>query len=429
MFGGEEGFIRLGDKVEGGGQVISASGSGWMVDGLPVALLNDLAQCDTHQGVFPLVEGDSNFIIDGRPATFDKMKLACGCRVLSSCNNQWGRSAPTGRGRAASSSVPVTAFQSAAAASGGGGFDEQIRFVAYDGSPVSKLRYRLTLVGGRQVSGTTDSNGFTERVVTAEPLAIVQAQFSAGSSASFCCAKETHGGEGKPFPIPGVVTNEVALGESIAVVTVPKGESRPLTPGEIAMARSIFKHAIDYAAVHVFNADFLPFGLQDDWTTITPNGNLYCPANHYEDDFAQLIPDEQWKLQLFMHEMVHVWQYQMGYPVKGIGVPLQALEMAEKRLDKSVYHYEISRTHHVDQMSLAGRIATRWTEVPHLSTFNMEQQGELISDYFCLMAGKARLMSISGKAVRDTTLFHDVLAGFLSEPENPSWLPRRLLDR
>lgn len=90
MFGGEIGFLRLGDKVEGGGEVISASGTGWMINGRPAAVLGDLARCDTHNGEFPLVEGYPDFTIDGKPAAFDRYRLACGCRVLSSCNGSWG---------------------------------------------------------------------------------------------------------------------------------------------------------------------------------------------------------------------------------------------------------------------------------------------------------------------------------------------------
>ncbi|MET3930714.1 putative Zn-binding protein involved in type VI secretion [Lysobacter sp. OAE881] len=423
MLGGKEGFIRLGDKVEGGGSVISASGSGFTVDGRPVALQGDLAECATHQGVFAFVEGDPNFIIDGRPATFDRMKLACGCRVLSSCNYQWGRSPPA-REQVARSTAPVTTFQSGVTASAGETFDEQIRFVAFDGSPVSKLPYRLTLADGSHVSGTTDSSGFTERVRTTGSVAVTEARFAAAPTATFCCAKQAHGGEGKPFPVAGVVTNAVGVGSSSAVVQVPRGKSRPLTSGEIGMARRIFKDAIDYGAVKVFNEEFLPFGLQDDWTTITPNGNLYCPKNHYVDDFAMLIPQDKWKTQLFMHEMVHVWQFQMGYPVKVAGIPLQSAELAAKPFGKTVYSYEIRRTHHIDSVSFSGRMARRWTEVPHLSSFNMEQQGDLLADYYCLMVQRPDLMSRSGQAVSEPSLFHDVLAGFMAEPHRAEWLPR-----
>jgi len=424
MLGGKEGFIRLGDKVEGGGSVISASGSGFTVDGRPVALQGDLAECATHQGVFAFVEGDPNFIIDGRPATFDRMKLACGCRVLSSCNYQWGRSPPA-REQVARSTAPVTTFQSAVTASAGETFDEQIRFVAFDGSPVSKLPYRLTLAEGSHVSGTTDSGGFTERVRTAGSVAITEARFAAAPTATFCCAKQAHGGEGKPFPVAGVVTNAVGVGSSSAVVQVPRGKSRPLTSGEIGMARRIFKDAIDYAAVKIFNEDFLPFGLQGDFTTVTPDGNLYCGAEHYEDDFSAIAPKRGWRRQLFMHEMVHVWQFQMGYAVMEIGAPFQAEERVLQTLGKSVYTYEIHRTHHVDSGSAFSGGAKTWYEVPHLASFNMEQQAELIADYSCVRDGVPELMSISGKAVVDPTLFVDVLSGFLSHPESAEWLPSR----
>jgi hypothetical protein len=259
-------------------------------------------------------------------------------------------------------------------------------------------------------------------VLTAQPLAITQARFSA-PAATFCCAKEAHGGEGKEFPVPGIVTNAAAVGSSSVVVKVPRGKSRPLTSGETAMARRIFKDAIDYAAVKVFNESYLPVGSLGDFSTTTPDGNLYCGSGHYEDDFSATLPSRAWRRHVFMHEMVHVWQYSMGYWVKAVGAVFQAVDWAMKSVGKTAYSYGIERTHHVDRVDLSGRVAKMWSEVPHLSSFHMEQQGELISDYFCLIDGRPDLMSPSGRSIKDVTLFNDVLAGFLSNPKSSEWLP------
>ncbi|UUZ53048.1 hypothetical protein LP419_29235 [Massilia sp. H-1] len=56
-----------------------------------------------------------------------------------------------------------------------------------------------------------------------------------------------------------------------------------------------------------------------------------------------------------MHEMVHVWQYQLGYPVRLRGAVRVGLS----------YDYELAPD-------------------KHLSDFNMEAQGDLLADYFAL---------------------------------------------
>ena len=85
---------------------------------------------------------------------------------------------------------------------------------------------------------------------------------------------------------------------------------RPLTAGEIAMARSVFQDAIDYARVRVVRGSFLPFNLQDQNTAMTPRGSLYFMPAQYRIDFSR--EDAGGKL-FFIHEMVHVWQWQLGY--------------------------------------------------------------------------------------------------------------------
>ncbi|WP_188054319.1 vgr related protein [Sphingosinithalassobacter sp. CS137] len=84
---------------------------------------------------------------------------------------------------------------------------------------------------------------------------------------------------------------------------------RPLTPGEIRLARSVFDGAIDYARVRVHNRKWIFF--QPRSTTMAPLGSIHFnPAGGlYRPDFA----DAPLTLQgLFIHEMVHVWQHQRG---------------------------------------------------------------------------------------------------------------------
>jgi hypothetical protein len=80
-----------------------------------------------------------------------------------------------------------------------------------------------------------------------------------------------------------------------------------LTPGEIALARSVFGAAIDYAKVRIRRRRWHP--LQPRQITMAPCGNIHfhpqSPA--YREDFSAADLQSQG---LFIHEMTHVWQTQ-----------------------------------------------------------------------------------------------------------------------
>ncbi|MCY7339775.1 MAG: vgr related protein [Sphingomonas bacterium] len=83
--------------------------------------------------------------------------------------------------------------------------------------------------------------------------------------------------------------------------------ARNLTPGEIALARTMFGDAIDYASVRL---------VRRKWWLFQPKGIVMAPCGHihfhpagpnWRDDFsaAPLLLQG-----LFIHEMTHVWQAQ-----------------------------------------------------------------------------------------------------------------------
>jgi hypothetical protein len=87
----------------------------------------------------------------------------------------------------------------------------------------------------------------------------------------------------------------------------PVGGERSLSPGEVALARSVFGDAIDYAQVRIKRRKFFPFHPRK--VTMAPRGHLHFhpAAHHYCDDFAAASLSLQAH---FIHEMVHVWQTQ-----------------------------------------------------------------------------------------------------------------------
>jgi hypothetical protein len=85
--------------------------------------------------------------------------------------------------------------------------------------------------------------------------------------------------------------------------------SRPLTPGEIALARSIFGDAINYAPVRMIRGKWWPF--QPRGVVMAPTGNIHFHPDdpNWREDFAVASLSLQG---LFVHEMTHVWQTQKG---------------------------------------------------------------------------------------------------------------------
>ena len=82
---------------------------------------------------------------------------------------------------------------------------------------------------------------------------------------------------------------------------------RPLTDGEIALARSVFGNAVDYARVRMVLGKWWPF--QPPNSAMAPMGNIYFhpEGGAWSEDFSRQDVRRQ---AFFIHEMTHVWQAQ-----------------------------------------------------------------------------------------------------------------------
>lgn len=129
--------------------------------------------------------------------------------------------------------------------------------------------------------------------------------------------------------------------------------ARPLTPGEAQLARSVFGDALDPARAFVANRKWAFFQPRN--TTMAPLGTIHFnPASGlYRDDFSTAPLGLQG---LFVHELVHVYQWQ-----KGIFLPL-------KRHPFCRYDYAIK----------PGQPFER---------YGIEQQAMLVQHYFLIRAG------------------------------------------
>ena len=83
--------------------------------------------------------------------------------------------------------------------------------------------------------------------------------------------------------------------------------ARPLTPGERALAASVFGSAIDYDPVRIHRSKWFPFQPRN--VAMAPRGHIHFHpgGNLWSEDFAREPLHAQG---LFIHEMTHVWQSQ-----------------------------------------------------------------------------------------------------------------------
>lgn len=288
------------------------------------------------------------------------------------------------------------------------GFDEQLQFINVNGVFLRNLKYTLDLANGTTLVGTTDSAGRTERIRTNVPVAIVKAKLqpepaakpNRAPTAPLAHTCSIHAPEMPDFivlEINGIKTNHVEVGASVAQVETAADAARPLTAGEITMARVVFKDAINYEKVKIHNGEFLWLGAQNDETALAPNGEIYFNTDAFKEDFsASDGGDRLW----FMHEMTHVWQFQLGYPV---------LKRALRYLG-----VDLPRKYNLDEDDL-------------LSEFNMEAQGNIIADYWAILDAKERGTTVKymhrPQYMHQISVFEKVLREFLANPKDTDNLP------
>nr|WP_235535207.1 vgr related protein [Sphingomonas sp. Leaf339] len=92
------------------------------------------------------------------------------------------------------------------------------------------------------------------------------------------------------------------------MITAP-GAARRLTPGEIALARSVYGDRIDLSGVEIRRRKWAFF--QPRQVAMAPCGHIHFhpQGNGWSDDFAEADIDRRG---LFVHELAHVWQWQRG---------------------------------------------------------------------------------------------------------------------
>ncbi|TAL38095.1 MAG: DUF4157 domain-containing protein [Alphaproteobacteria bacterium] len=185
---------------------------------------------------------------------------------------------------------------------------------------------------------------------------------------------------------------------------------RPLTPGEIALAKTVFGDSVDYARVRLHDKRILPPGIQHKHQAVAKGSDISFPRDAYAADFsAETNPQKQ---SVFIHELVHVWQHQN----RVLSTPREAL----KETLKHKFNYSKSYLH-------------RLSPDKDLTRYGFEQQAAIIQDFFLFsrhgIAKSYKGRRLTGESDKDLKQqYEKVLAKFLKDPSYARGLrdqPRR----
>jgi hypothetical protein len=127
---------------------------------------------------------------------------------------------------------------------------------------------------------------------------------------------------------------------------------RHLTAAELRQALTVFRNAIDYNAMKIYEGKAYFF--QPNNVAMAPDGNIYFPSPIYHPDFS-ISPGQ---MAFLLHEMTHVWQTQKGV----------WLRMQRVFVDGDDYDYDLD-------------------PAKRLQDYKIEEQASLVEDYYRLTHG------------------------------------------
>lgn len=172
---GEKALIVKGDKTSHGGTVLEGF-EDYTIQGKPVAAKGHKVKCPKCKGVYPIVQGYDGLIVDGKPVALEGFKTACGAKLIASQHEEVVDDGgyDDALEKEASPSIPanpetVSKPQEPSLRN----FvtelfrDEnnniRFRFTDHLNRPYANTDYTAYYPDGTSVSGTTDSQGYTDK--------------------------------------------------------------------------------------------------------------------------------------------------------------------------------------------------------------------------------------------------------------------------
>lgn len=177
--------------------------------------------------------------------------------------------------------------------------------------------------------------------------------------------------------------------------------SRPLTQGEMTLAKDVFGDSIRLSRVKIHDEKYIFF--QPSNSGMTPNGEIYVDGA-YSADYGSERPRLQ---AFFIHEMVHVWQHQTGVLRAGV-IGAAIIEIIGQMGDYgSAYPYVLDAS-------------------KDLTDYGLEQQASIVEDYFRMTRlgeeprnarpAASRVCAVTEPTISNRALYERVLRRFLTDP-------------
>lgn len=157
-------IICKGDPTSHGGKVIEGKDNA-TVDGRPIAHKGHMTFCPLCKGNFPIDEGLGFHTFAGVGTAVEGMKTGCGAILIATTTKGRYMIDDGGGGGEAPPAAPASAPPAKYAGS----------FRAVDeatGEPVAGLGYVIDLPDGTSLRGSTDADGYTERVSSHDPATV-----------------------------------------------------------------------------------------------------------------------------------------------------------------------------------------------------------------------------------------------------------------
>ena len=132
-----------------------------------------MVACPKCKGVFPIAQGDANFISDGAPIAYEGCKVACGASLIGGKQGVTTTVPASGAAPGGSdgdnnrfgliSSTMAAAYEDEPLDSEGQRFKG--RFQVLDSTtsePIAATNVRVRSTGGQYLTGQTDGDGYTQ---------------------------------------------------------------------------------------------------------------------------------------------------------------------------------------------------------------------------------------------------------------------------
>lgn len=373
-------FARVGDGTTTGGTVLTGSDK-QTAFGKQISTIGDQASCPKCGHIGIIVEGSSMVSVFGKAVAIDGSLIACGCPLgtnkIVTIPIPYAPTTTMGKVLVLNPSEPM------------GTYSPNVSNLANNLVPTYSMRlkldgfanrnantgYKITMENGQVFNGTTDAQATTQDIVTYSQQKTKKIEIIRETVNFFGLQKQQIQYE--------YLTNKASavtkLNQSSIIVLKENDDSRPLTSGEITMAKKVFREHINYSKVKIHDGNYLWVG-QADGMAMTPDGDIYFSAQGHVNDFSSSTNSAATKA-WFIHEMTHVWQYQSGVNVRVQG--LWTLVTGGYGSHKKAYSYYKVENYR-----------KKFTE------FNIEQQASIVGDYFLVHILKTPPSSeVAGRAI------------------------------